>query len=136
MAATALLLRSYKKRKDRWSEAVQTINCLHSSRKACSMLNNLTGRSRRSPRHCAVSANAIASQLIGNGKYEGIGRESSRLFSQELSDLWRATSTSPVNISESFTSQEFAAATKHLKPGKTSGLNSIRPDLITMLELH
>ena len=48
-----------------------------------------------------------------------------------MSDLWRATSTSPVNISESFTSQEFAAALKHhLKHGKAPGPNSICPQLI------
>ena len=130
-AATALLLKPDKKRKDRWSEAIQTFDFSHFSRQAWSMLNNLTDRSRRSPRHCAVSANAIASQLIGNGKYEVIDRESSRIFLQEVSDLWRATPTNPVNISESFISQEFAAARKHLKPGKTSGSNSICPDLIT-----
>ena len=99
--------------------AVQTIDFSHSSRKTWNILNNLTGRSRRSPRDCAVSANAIASQLIGNGRYEVIHRESSRLISQVVSDLWRVTPTNPVNISESFTSQEFAAALKHLNQGKT-----------------
>ena len=94
-------------------------------------MNNLTGRSRSSSRLCAVSANAIGSQLIRNGRYEGINRESSRLISQEVSDLWRATPTIPVNISESFTSQEFAAALKHLKPGKASGPDSIFLELIT-----
>ena len=120
-AATALLFRPDKKRRDRWSEAVQTFDFSHSSQQTWSILNNLTGKSQRSPRHCAVSANDIASQLIGNGRYEDIDRESSRLISQEVSDLWRATSTSSVNIYESFTSQEFTAARKHLKPGKTSG---------------
>ena len=67
-AAIALLLRLDKKRRDRWSEAVYTIDFSHSSRKAWSILNNLTGGSRRFPRHCGVSANAIASQLIGNGR--------------------------------------------------------------------
>ena len=130
-AATALLLRLDKKRRDRWSEAVQTIDFSHSSRKTRSILNNVTGRSRRSPRHCAVSANSIASQMIRNGRYEGIGSESCRLISQEMSDLWRATSTSPVNISGSFTFQEFAAALKHLKPGKAPGPDSVCPELIT-----
>ena len=35
-----------------------------------------------------------------------------------------------MNISESFTSQEFAAAVKHLKPGKAPGPDSILPELI------
>ena len=86
-AVTALLLRLDKKYRDRWSETVQTINFSHFSRKIWSVLNNLTGRSRRSPRHRAVSADAIASQLIRNGRYEGIDRESSRLISQDVSDL-------------------------------------------------
>ena len=130
-AATALLLRLDKKRRDRWFEAVQTIHLSHSSRKGWSILNNLTGRSWCSPRHCVVSANTIASQLIRNGRYEDVDRESSRLISQKVSDLWRVTSTSPVNISESFVSQEFAAALKHLKPRKAPGPDSICPELIT-----
>ena len=73
--------------RDRWFEAVQTIDFAHFSRKTWNILNNVTGRSRRSPRHCAVSANAIASQLIGNGRYKGIDRESSRLISQDVLDL-------------------------------------------------
>ena len=102
---------------------------LHFSRKTWSILNNLTRRLRRSPLHCTVSANAIVSQLIRNGRYKGIDRESSQLISQEVSDLWRATPTGPGNISESFTCQEFAAALKHLKPGKAPGPDSIYPEL-------
>ena len=87
LAATALLAKLDRKRRDRWSEAVRSIDFSHSSRKAWSILNNLTGRSRYSPRHCPISANAIASQLIRNGRYEAVNRKSSRLVSQELSDL-------------------------------------------------
>ena len=76
--ATTLLLRLDKKCRDRWFEAVQTIDFSHSSRKTWSILNKITDRSRRSPRHCAVSANTVVSQLIRNGRYEGIDRESSR----------------------------------------------------------
>ena len=47
-AASALLSRLDRKRRDRWSEAFQTIDFSHSSRKAWSILNNLTGRSRSS----------------------------------------------------------------------------------------
>ena len=85
-AATALITWLDKKRRDRWSEAVRNIDFSHSSRKASSIINNLTGRSPHSPRNCPVSANAIAAQLVRNGKYEGVDRESSRLISQEVSD--------------------------------------------------
>ena len=103
---------------------------LDSNRKARSILNNLTGRSQHSPRHCPVSANAIASQLVRNGKYEAVDLKSYRLVSQEVSDLWRATTPDPVNISETFSQREFTAALQHLKPGKAPRPHSICPELI------
>ena len=129
-AATALITWLDKKRRDRWSEAVRNIDFSHSSRKAWSTINNLTGRSRHSPRNCPVSANAIAAQLVRNGKFEGVGRKSSRLISQEVSDLWRALIPSPLNLSGDFSSREFAAALQHVKPGKAPGPDSICPELI------
>ena len=132
-AATALITWLDKKRKDRWSEAVRNIDFSHSSGKAWSTINNLTGRSRHSPRNCPVLANAIAAQLLGNGKYEGVDRESSRLISQEVSDRWRALIKlipSPVNLSGDFSSREFAATLQHVKPGKVPGSDSICPELI------
>ena len=113
-----------------WSETVQSIDFLHSSRKAWGILNNLTSSLRHSPRHCTVSANAIASQLVRNGKYEIVDCKSSRLVSQEVSDLWRATTPDPVNISDNFSQREFAAALQHLKPGKAPGPDCICPKLI------
>ena len=126
LAATALLAKLDRKRRNRWSEAVRSIDFLHCSRKAWSILNNLTGRSRHSPRHCPVSADAIASQLVRNGKYDAVDRNSSRLVFQEVSDLWRATTPDAVNISQ----REFTAALQHLKPGKAPGHDSIFPELI------
>ena len=90
----------------------------------------MTVRSRHSPRHCPVSADAIASQLVRNGKYEAVDRKSSRLVFQEMSDLWRATTPDAVNISDNFSQREFTAALQYLKPGKAPGLDSICPELI------
>ena len=101
----------------------------HTSRKSWSILNNLTGRSRHSPRQCSVSANAIASQLVRNGKYEAVDRKASRLVFQEVSDLWRATTPDAENISDSFSQREFTAALQHLKPGKAPDPDSICPEL-------
>ena len=119
-----------RKRRDRWFEAVRSIDFSHSSRKAWIILNNLTGRSRHSPRHCPISADAIASQLVRNGKYEAVDRKSSRLVFQEVSDLWRATTPDAVNICDNFSQREFAAALQHVKPGKARGPDSICPELI------
>ena len=93
-------------------------------------MNNLTGRSRHSPRHSPVSANAIASQLVRNEKYKAVDRKSSRLVFQEVSDLWRATTPDTVNISDNFSQREFAATLQHLKPGKAPGPDSICLKLI------
>ena len=100
----------------------------HSSRKAWSTLNNLNGRSRHSPRHCPVSANAIASQLVRDGKYEAVDRKSSRLVFQEVSDLWRATTPDAVNISDNFfTERIYCCPSTFLIPSA--------PSLYSMLEL-
>ena len=130
LAATALLAKLDRKRRDRWSEAVRSIDFSHSSRKAWSTLNNLTGKSRHSPRLCPVSSDVIASQLVRNGKYEAIDRKSSRLVFQEVSDLRRAITPDALNISDNFSRRKFAAALQHLKPGKASGPDSICPELI------
>ena len=129
-AATALLARFDRKRRDRWSEAVQNIDFSHLSRVALSTLNNLTGRSRQFPCQCPVSANAIASQLVKNGKCEGANREISRFVMQDLSDIWKATAPDAVNISGDFSPREFAAALHHFKPGKAPGSDSICPELL------
>ena len=92
-------------------------------------MNKLTGRSRHSPRHCPVSADAIASHLVRNGKYEAVDRKSSRLVFQEVSDLWRATTPDAVNISDSFLKKKFAAALQDLIPSKAPGPDSICPEL-------
>ena len=130
LAATALLAKLDRKQRDRWSEAVRSIDFSHSSRKAWSTLNNLTGRSRHSPRHCPVSADAIASQLVRNGKYEAVDCKSSQLVYQEVSEFWRATTPDAVNISDNFSQREFTAALQYLKPGKAPGPDSIFPELI------
>ena len=84
---------------------------------------------KHSPRHCPVSADAIASQLVKNRRYEAVDRKSSRLVSQEVSDLWRATTPDAVNISNTLSRREFIAAIQHLKPGKAPGPDSIFPEL-------
>ena len=87
-------------------------------------------KSRHSPRHCPVLIDAIASQLVRNGRYEAVDCKSSRLVSQEVSDLWRATTPDPVNIFDTFSQRKFTAALQHLKSGKVSGPDSICQELL------
>ena len=56
--------------------------------------------------------------------------KSSRFVSQEVSDLWRATTPDPVNISDNFSQRDFTAALQHLKLGKAPGPDSICSELI------
>ena len=70
---------------------------------------------RQCPRQCPVSANAIASQLVKNGKHESKSREFTRLVLHELSDFWRAFPSHSVNLSDDFSPREFSAALQHLK---------------------
>ena len=134
-AATPQITKLDRKPRDRWSKTVQSINFSHSSRKAWSILNNLTGRPRHSFCHCSVSADAIASQLIRNGRYEDGNRASSQIISQEMSDLWRAITSSPVNISRSFTSRELTVALNTESQVKLLALTLFVRSLNSMLEL-
>ena len=86
--------------------------------------------SRHSSLHLPVSADAIASQIVRNGRYEAVIRKSSRLASQEVSNLWRATTPDSVNISENFAHRKSTAALQHLKSGKAPCLDSIFPEFI------
>ena len=125
-----LLAKLDRMQRDRWSEAVWNIDFSHSSRKEWSILNNLTGRSQHSPRYCPVSADAIASQMVRNRIYEAIDGKSSRLVSQEVCDLWRATTADAVNTVDTFSQRVFTASLQHLKPSKAPGPDSICLDFI------
>ena len=47
-----------------------------------------------------------------------------------MSDLWRAETSNPVNISGTFSQREFTAVLQHLKPGKISGPDFICRELV------
>ena len=91
----------------------------------------LTGRSGRSCM-CLVSANSIAPQLVKNGAHETGDRKTNRLVNKWLSDLWKIPTPEGHSISKPFKSEEFAAALRHLKPGKSPGLVSIFLEFILL----
>jgi len=129
-AASSLLSRLQQKNQERWEETVNSIDFSHSSRKAWRTINKVTGRFGRSSRLCPVSVNSIASQLVKNGAHKTGGRESTRRVNKQLSVLWKIPTPEGHSISEPFRSEEFAAALKRLKPGKSPGLDSIFSEFI------
>ena len=100
------------------------------SRRAWTIINNLTGHSRHPPRQCPISANAIASQLIRNGKYKTRDREATRLEREETWELWKIPTPNGSSLTREFSSAEFADALQKPKPGKAPGPDQICPELI------
>jgi len=98
--ASSLLFRLEQKKQERSEEAVNSIDFSHSSRKAWSTINKLTGRSERSSLLCLLSANSIVSQLVNNGAHMTGGRQSTRLINRLLSDLWKVPTPEGYSISD------------------------------------
>jgi len=72
----------------------------------------------------------MASQLVKKGKHKFSVREPTRLVKKQLSDLWKITTLDGHSISEAFRPEEFVAALRRLKPGKSPGLISIFSEFI------
>jgi len=121
------LSRVKQKRQERWEEAVNSIDFLHSGRKAWSTVSKLTGRSGPSSRLCPVSA---MSHLVKNAAHNTGSREPTRLTNKELSDLWKVPTPEGSSISGYFRPEELAVALRRLKSRKSPGLDSIFPEFI------
>ena len=59
LVASALLSHFDKKRKNCWFEAVNNIDFTYSSRLTLNIINNLTGRAKRTRRLCPITGNSI-----------------------------------------------------------------------------
>ena len=79
---------------------------------------------------CPIVANSLASQLVKNGAYKTSDGEPTRLVNKQLSDLWKIPTPEGHSTSEPFRPEEFAAAVRRLKPGKSPGLDFIFPEFI------
>ena len=78
---------------------------------------------------CPISANAIASQLIRNGKYETRKRETTRRVREKTSELWKIPTPND-SLTRKFSPAECADALQKLKPGKAPGPDQICPELV------
>ena len=85
--------------------------------------------------HVFKSALPVAKSLSNsNKKCEHLivsgNRESTKLISKQLSDLWKVPIPEGNRIPGPFTSKELANALKHQEQGKSPGLDSIFPEFI------
>ena len=126
--ATALLHKLDEVRRATWTEVVESVDFTQSSRKAWQTINKLTGRSMTHSR-CPVTANAIASNLLNNGRFPDADRDFARWTSREVTSLSRAA-TADANLSSDFTVEELEAAIKNLKSGKAPGRDNIHPEFV------
>jgi len=79
-----------KKRRERWDRVVTSIDFTHSSRKAWSLFNRLTGRiSQTIP--IPIIANKIASRLVNCGRYPNHNHQ----YSYEVRKTIKETIKSP-----------------------------------------
>jgi len=92
----------------RWIELVEGSDFTHSSRKAWKTFNRLTGRCAR-PRQCPVTANAIAHQLLANGRYAGASKAHSLNVKRQCSALLKSSGVDGHPTSP-FASEELAHA--------------------------
>ena len=124
-----------EKRRNRWETSTENIDFSHSSRIAWQSFNRLTGRAKKT-QPCPVSANAIASKLIANGRHTNVDKQVSRDVNAEIARL-RASAT-PVlgSLSEPFSAEETTAAVKLIKSGKAQGPDKIAPEFITHCGSH
>ena len=108
---------------------MESIDFTHSSRKAWHTIYRLTSRTASTPDRCPVSANAIASQLLQNGRFTNPDRDFSRQVGKEVAELWKVDSKD-VNMSIPFTTEELVKALKPMKAGKAPGPDDIHPEFL------
>ena len=103
------------------------IDMKHSSRKAWSTLNRLTGRKNSSIVNKAVSANSVAKCLVNNGKYKEFDKEFTREVNRKLKEAWQTPSVDQ-DLCSSFSTEEVEKAIQSQKLGKSPGPDGMHPE--------
>ena len=113
-------------RKQRWEETVTTIDMTKNSKKAWSTIRKLNGDNNTQARLAAVTPNAVAHQLLMNGK--PLNRE--RGYLKEMKEEMARVMEECDEEFQNFTMDELDTALKHLKAGKAAGLDDLCPEVI------
>ena len=80
-----------------------------------------------------MSANAHASQLLQNGRFNNPDCDFSRQVGKEVAELWKVDSKD-VNMSIPFTTEELVEALKSMKAGKAPGPDDIHQEFFLHAE--
>ena len=126
-----------EKRRVRWEETIDSIDFTHSSRKAWTTINRLTGRSSK-PKPCPVSANAIASVLVDNGKWKDRSEDAKAHNRKVNRDIKEALSNQPAasNLSGPITTEQLMDAILTLKNGKAPGIDMVHSEFLSNMGLQ
>ena len=106
--ASNLIVHLNQNCRQRWKEAVESIEFSNSSHLAWQTFNRPTGHSN-GLKKCPVSPNAIAHQLLCNGHHKNVKKEATGAVKQEIRQLW-STPTSNMELSSPFTTHELETA--------------------------
>jgi len=120
-----------EKRRNRWEDSVEQIDFAHSRWEAWSLLNRLAEKAKQF-RPAPVTANAIASQLVENGRCKKPDRQYSISVRKAVHQL-KANTHSDVNLCEEVSNTEMAQAIYNMTCGKAPGPNNIHPEFIKNL---
>ncbi|KAG7480315.1 hypothetical protein JOB18_048046 [Solea senegalensis] len=114
-----------EKRQARWEEIVTSIDFTHSSRKAWSTINHLSGQSSK-PKPCLVTANSITSVLVENGKWRDKNIDSKRHTYEVNRGIREATASQPASsgLSGPVTLEQLMDAILCLKNSKAPGIRA------------
>ena len=106
-------------RQERWVETVKAIDFTHSSRKAWSVVRQLTGEKNNKPQ-VPIKANKIAQHVVKNERNATVNREFTREVNKELKQILQMASVD-FELCSDFTVDEMQQALRSLKSGKAAG---------------
>ena len=126
-----------ERRRTRWEETVSSIDFTHSSRKAWTTINHLTGRSTK-PKTCPVTANSIASVLLKNGKWTDKSKEAKSHSHNANIKIKEAIARQPPTseLSGPITIEHLMDAILCLKKGKAPGIDLVHSEFLCYLGLN
>ncbi|XP_066958959.1 uncharacterized protein [Macrobrachium rosenbergii] len=123
--AELLLASVANEKKERWQELITSTDMTRNSKKAWKTISKLNSDKNTQTKIAVVTPNAVAKQLLLNGKPFNKERGYLKRMKDEMKRVMQKN-----NEFEPFTVKEFQEAMKHLIPGKAARLDDITSEII------